>query len=78
MRNDSEKLTRVEDESRNRQERATLLKDNLLNFDTATSLLLILYADIKSYRPALYSFAINVRNAIPTLLAKLLPISLVP
>ena len=47
------------------------------NFDTA-SLLLTLYADIKSYRAALYSFRINVINAIPTLLDKRLPISLVP
>ena len=43
------------------------------NFDTAASLLLTLYADIKSYRAALYSFRINVINAIPTLLDKRLP-----
>ena len=48
------------------------------NFDTAASLLLTLYVDIKSYRAALYSFRINVINAIPTLLDKRLPISLVP
>ena len=48
------------------------------NFDTAASLLLTLYADIKSYRAALYSFRINVINAIPTLLDNSLPISLVP
>ena len=48
------------------------------NFDTAASLLLTLYADIKSYRAALYSFRINIINAIPTLLDKRLPISLVP
>ena len=48
------------------------------NIDTAASLLLTLYADIKSYRAALYSFRINVINAIPTLLGKRLPISLVP
>ena len=48
------------------------------NFDTAASLLLTLYADIKSYRAALYSFRLNVINAIPTLLDKHLPISLVP
>ena len=47
------------------------------NFDKAASLLLTLYADIKSYRVALYSFRINVINAIPTLLDKRLPISLV-
>ena len=48
------------------------------NFDRAASLLLTLYVDIKSYRAALYSFRINVINAIPTLLDKRLPISLVP
>ena len=48
------------------------------NFDTAASLLLTLYADIESYRTALYSFPISVINAIPTLLDKRLPISLVP
>ena len=48
------------------------------NFDTAASLLLTLYADIKSCRAALYSFRINVINATPTLLDKRLPISLVP
>ena len=48
------------------------------NFDTAALLLLTLYADIKSYRAALYSFRINVISAIPTLLDKRLPISLVP
>ena len=48
------------------------------NFDTAASLLLTLYADTKSYRAALYSSRINVINAIPTLLDKRLPISLVP
>ena len=48
------------------------------NFDTAASLLLTLYADIKSYRADLYSFRINVINAIPTLLDKRLPISSVP
>ena len=49
-----------------------------LNFDTALSLLLTLYADFKSYRAALYSFRINVINAIPTLLDKRLPISFLP
>ena len=46
-------------------------------FDTAASLFLTLYADIKSYRAALYSFRINVINAIPTLLDKRLTIFLV-
>ena len=51
-----------------------------LNFNliTAASLFLTLYADIKSYRAALHSFRINVINAIPTLLDKRLPISLIP
>ena len=51
-----------------------------LNFNlyTAASLLLTLYADIKSYRAALYSFRINVINAIPTLLDKRHPIPLLP
>ena len=48
------------------------------NFDTRAFLLLTLYADIKSYRAALYSFRITVINAIPTSLDKSLPISLVP
>ena len=48
------------------------------NFDTTASLLLTFYADIKSYRAALYSFRFNLIKAIPTLLDKRLPISLVP
>ena len=48
------------------------------NYDTAASLLLTLYADIKSYRAALNSFRTNFINAIPTLLDKRLPICLVP
>ena len=48
------------------------------NFDTAASVLLTLYADIKSYRAALYAFRLNVINSIPTLLDKRLPMSLVP
>ena len=36
------------------------------NFDTAASLLLTLYADIKSYRAALYSIRINFIKAFPT------------
>ena len=48
------------------------------NFDTAASLLLTLYANIKSYRAVLYSFRINVINAIQTLFDKRLPIFLVP
>ena len=48
------------------------------NLDTAASLFLILYADIKCYRADLYSFRFIVINAVPTLLHKHLPISLVP
>ena len=47
------------------------------NVEAAASLLLTLYADNKSYRTALYSFRINAINAIPTLLDKRLPISLI-
>ena len=48
------------------------------NFDTAASLLNVVYADITSYKTALYAFKTNVLNSIPTLLDKRLPISLVP
>ena len=48
------------------------------NFDTAASLLNILYADVKSYRSALYAYSINLLNSIPILLDKRLPMSLVP
>ena len=48
------------------------------NFDTAASLLSMLYADVKSYRTALYTYRTNVLNAIPTLLQQHLPMSLVP
>ena len=48
------------------------------NFDTAASLLNILYADVKSYRSALYACSINLLNSIPILLDKRLPMSLVP
>ena len=47
------------------------------NFDTVASLLSILYADIKSYRSALYVYSINLLNSIPILLDKRLPMSLV-
>ena len=48
------------------------------NFDTVASLLSILYADIKSYRSALYAYKVNLLNSIPILLSKRLPMSLVP
>ena len=48
------------------------------NFDTAASLLNVVYADITSYKTALYAFKTNVLNSIPTLRDKRLPMSLVP
>ena len=48
------------------------------NFDTAASLLSMLYAEVKSYRTALYTYRMNILNAIPTLLQQHLPMSLVP
>ena len=48
------------------------------NFDTVASSLSILYADIKSYRSALYAYSINLLNSIPILLDKRLPMSSVP
>ena len=48
------------------------------NFDTMASLLSLLYADVKSYRASVYTYRVNVLNAIPILMQKLLPISLVP
>ena len=48
------------------------------NFDTAASLLNVVYADFTSYKTALYAFKTNVLNSIPTLLDKRLPMSLVP
>ena len=47
------------------------------NFDTA-AFLSMLYADVKSYRTALYTYLMNVLNAIPTLLQQHLPMYLVP
>ena len=48
------------------------------NFDTAASLLNVVYADITSYKTALYAFKTNVLNSIPTLLDQRLSMSLVP
>ena len=48
------------------------------NFDTMASLLSVIYADIKSYRSALYAYKVNILNSIPILLGKRLPMSLVP
>ena len=49
-----------------------------INLDTVASLLSIFYADIKSYRSALYAYSISLLNSIPILLDKRLPMSLVP
>ena len=48
------------------------------NFDTTASLLTLLYADVKSYRSAIYTYRMNVLNSIPILLQQHLPMSLVP
>ena len=48
------------------------------NFDTTASLLSLLYSDVKSYRSAVYTYRMNILNAIPTLLQQHLPMSLVP
>ena len=48
------------------------------NFDTAASLLNVVYADITSYKTALYAFKTNVLNSIPTLMDQRLLMSLVP
>ena len=48
------------------------------NFDTYSSLLGLLYADIKSYKAALYAYRLNILNSIPTLLEQRLPMSIVP
>ena len=48
------------------------------NFDTAASLLNMIYSDVKSYRAALTGYRMNLLNSIPTLLQKRLPMSLVP
>ena len=58
----------------------TLIANQQLNFnyDTASSLLAVIHADITSYKAALYAFKTNYLNSIPTLLDKRLPMSLVP
>ena len=48
------------------------------NFDTIASFLSVLYADIKSYRSALYAYKINILNSILILLDQRLLMSLVP
>ena len=48
------------------------------NFDTTASLLSLLYADVKSYRAAVYTYRTNILNSISTLLEQHLPMSIVP
>ncbi len=48
------------------------------NFDTIASLLSIIYADIQSYRAALFSYRLNLLNSIPNLLQQRLSMSIVP
>ena len=40
------------------------------NFDTTSSLLLLLYSNVKAYRTALFAFQMNILNAFPSLLSK--------
>ena len=47
------------------------------NFDNMASILSLKYSDVKSYRSAIYTYRMNVLNAISTLLQQHLPISLV-
>ena len=48
------------------------------NFDTVSSLLSMIHASVKSYRPALFVFRMNFLNSIPVLLTGHLPMSLIP
>ena len=48
------------------------------NYDTISSLLALTFANIKSYRGALYTYKINMMNSIQPLLKNYLPMSLVP
>ena len=47
------------------------------NYDTLSSLLSLVYANVKAYRSALYSYRMNMMNSISPLLKKYLPMSLV-
>ena len=47
------------------------------NYDSVSSLLALAYANVKSYRAAIYGFRLNLMSSIPTLLHKQLPMSLV-
>ena len=46
------------------------------NFDTISSLLSLFYANVKSYRAALFAYHVSLRNSIPTLLNQYIPMSL--
>ena len=46
------------------------------NFDTISSLLSLFYANVKSYRAALFAYHVNLLNSIPTLLNQYVPMSL--
>ena len=48
------------------------------NFDTTSSLLSLIYSTVKSYGAALFAFQMNILNAIPSLLSKYVPMSLLP
>ena len=48
------------------------------NHDTISSLLALTFANIKSYRGALYTYKINMMSSIQPLLNNYLPMSLVP
>ena len=48
------------------------------NFDTVSSLLLMIHASVKSYRSALFAFRMHILNSSPVLLKRQLPMSLVP
>ena len=49
-----------------------------LNLDSVSSLLNLVYADVKSYKAALYAFKNNLLDSVPTLLDQRLTISLMP
>ena len=46
------------------------------NFVTISSLLSLIYSNVKSYRAALSAFQMNIMNAVPSLLTQYVPMSL--
>ena len=48
------------------------------NFDTTSSLLSLIYSTVESHGAALFAFQMNIMNAIPSLLSKYVPMSLLP